>query len=90
MFSCCFGYIVDKPKLDEIKAGLYKNIYWKCVYHTCKARAISNGVNPPVQITNNHDHLPDTSKLLELKQKDQVRILAGTTNDAPITIIMKT
>ena len=84
-----FSYTVDKPQLDDIPNAT--KIYWKCCKtssgsKTCLGRAISNGLNPPLKISKQHDHVP-APEIVEVLKMNKLKSRALLSNDDPRSII---
>ena len=64
--SLGYTYTIDKPKLSEVKNA--PKIYWKCTNNNCNGRAISNGLEPPLKLTQSHkNHEPEPAILEKLE-----------------------
>ncbi|CAF0828461.1 unnamed protein product [Brachionus calyciflorus] len=87
VFSLGFTYTIDKPKLSEVEFAT--KIYWKCTSTDCKARAISNGLIPPLKMTQVHNHLMNPSKLDYLNTLEKIKHQALNSDDKPRAIIRK-
>ena len=89
---CSLGYYytVEKPRLELVPTA--DKIYWKCERlssgtKTCRGRAQSFGLKPPLVITQSHDHLPQPEKVEVLQVREKIKAAAVASNDPPRTII---
>ena len=84
--SLGYSYTVDKPKSELIPTA--SKIYWKCERlscgaKTCRGRAQSAGLQPPLVVTHGHDHLPQPERVEVLRVCEKIKQAAGASNDPP-------
>ncbi|CAF1065902.1 unnamed protein product [Brachionus calyciflorus] len=77
----------------ETVRGEVKNapkIYWKCTNDNCNGRAISNGLEPPLKLTQSHkNHEPEPAILEKLECIQSIKKHSQDSNEYPRCIIRK-
>jgi hypothetical protein len=68
-----------------INKGL--RITWKCEKKSCKGRGHSNGLEPPFQLSQLHNHLPDPVRCKVLKSEEKMKTDVEVSNDPVRSII---
>lgn len=81
-------YIVDKPKIEEYAFENYHGlIQWKCSKTSCKGRAHSKSLSPPLEIINEHTHLPNFEAREVLLSTKKMKTRAKKSHEPPRVII---
>jgi hypothetical protein len=62
-------------------------ITWKCEKKSCRGRGHSNGLEPPFQFSQMHNHSPDPVRCKVLKSEEKMKNDVEVSNDSVRSII---
>ena len=82
-------YILNQKRASKFQLGIK---FRKCERlsggaKTCRGRAQSAGLQPPLVVTQGHDHLPKPERVEVLQEREKIKQAAGASNDPPRSII---